>query len=116
MMMMEEEEGGRCWGPTWTCRAIRCRDLTSSPPPRTYALRRVRDGFRANRHVDNPKTLDELLVGATESLALIKRQVGLKHTTLTPQTSAITCTHVMPVSTVSVDDILYIVRAVMSTA
>ncbi|KAG7273893.1 hypothetical protein CRUP_025954 [Coryphaenoides rupestris] len=42
---------------------------------RKYALRRVRDGFRENQHVDNPKKLDELLTGATESLALIKRQV-----------------------------------------
>ncbi|KPP66124.1 LYR motif-containing protein 4-like [Scleropages formosus] len=42
---------------------------------RTYALRRVRDGFRANRNVDNPRTLDLLLNQARENLAVIKRQV-----------------------------------------
>ncbi|XP_030629637.1 LYR motif-containing protein 4 [Chanos chanos] len=44
---------------------------------RTYALRRIQDGFRANLHVDNPKTLDMLLSQARESLALIKRQVSV---------------------------------------
>ncbi|XP_028831530.1 LYR motif-containing protein 4 [Denticeps clupeoides] len=42
---------------------------------RTYALRRVRDGFRENLNVDNPKTLDMLLNRAREGLAVIKRQV-----------------------------------------
>ncbi|XP_023696996.1 LYR motif-containing protein 4 isoform X2 [Paramormyrops kingsleyae] len=42
---------------------------------RTYALRRVKHGFRENQHVDNPRTLDMLLGQARESLALIKRQV-----------------------------------------
>jgi|ERR1712131_1532 len=42
---------------------------------RTYALRRVKDGFKANKHVDNPKTLDSLLNQARENLAIIKRQV-----------------------------------------
>ncbi|XP_072567459.1 LYR motif-containing protein 4 isoform X1 [Paramormyrops kingsleyae] len=41
---------------------------------RTYALRRVKHGFRENQHVDNPRTLDMLLGQARESLALIKRQ------------------------------------------
>lgn len=44
---------------------------------RTYALRRVKDGFRENVHVDNPKTLDLLLNQARESLAIIKRQVSI---------------------------------------
>ncbi|XP_036374964.1 LYR motif-containing protein 4 [Megalops cyprinoides] len=44
---------------------------------RTYALRRVKDGFRENRIVDNPKTLDLLLNQARESLAVIKRQVSI---------------------------------------
>ncbi|XP_062336708.1 LYR motif-containing protein 4 [Osmerus eperlanus] len=44
---------------------------------RTYALRRVKDGFRENVHVDNPKTLDFLLNQARESLAIIKRQVSI---------------------------------------
>ncbi|XP_026062364.1 LYR motif-containing protein 4 [Carassius auratus] len=46
---------------------------------RTYALRRVKDGFRENLHVDNPKTLDVLLNQARENLALIKRQVSIGH-------------------------------------
>ncbi|XP_062385216.1 LYR motif-containing protein 4 [Sardina pilchardus] len=44
---------------------------------RTYALRRVKDGFRENLAVDNPKTLDGLLNQARESLAVIKRQVSI---------------------------------------
>ncbi|XP_026130711.1 LYR motif-containing protein 4-like isoform X2 [Carassius auratus] len=46
---------------------------------RTYALRRVKDGFRENLHVDNPKTLDTLINEARENLALIKRQVSIGH-------------------------------------
>ncbi|KAI1902212.1 hypothetical protein AGOR_G00042390 [Albula goreensis] len=44
---------------------------------RTYALRRVKDGFRENRNVDNPKMLDHLLNQARESLAVMKRQVSV---------------------------------------
>ncbi|CAL8368351.1 unnamed protein product [Boreogadus saida] len=44
---------------------------------RTYAIRRIKDGFRENKHVDNPKSMDELLTRARESLALIKRQVSV---------------------------------------
>ena len=44
--------------------------------PRNYALRRIKDGFQENKNVDNPKSMDQLLSGARESLALIKRQVG----------------------------------------
>ncbi|XP_065132317.1 LYR motif-containing protein 4 [Paramisgurnus dabryanus] len=44
---------------------------------RTYALRRVKDGFRENINVDNPKTLDMLLNQARENLAIIKRQVSI---------------------------------------
>lgn len=43
---------------------------------RTYALRRVKDGFRENLHVDNPKTLDMLISQARENLAVIKRQAS----------------------------------------
>ncbi|KAG5842017.1 LYR motif-containing protein 4-like isoform X2 [Anguilla rostrata] len=46
---------------------------------RTYALRRVKDGFRENRNVDNPKMLDHLLSQARENLAVIKRQVSIGH-------------------------------------
>ncbi|KAJ8267999.1 hypothetical protein COCON_G00131710 [Conger conger] len=46
---------------------------------RTYALRRVQDGFRENRNVDNPKLLDRLLSQAREDLAVIKRQVSIGH-------------------------------------
>ncbi|XP_055058249.1 LYR motif-containing protein 4 [Misgurnus anguillicaudatus] len=44
---------------------------------RTYALRKVKEGFRENIHVDNPKTLDMLLNQARENLAVIKRQVSI---------------------------------------
>jgi len=43
---------------------------------RTYALRRVKDGFRENLHVENPKTLDMLINQARENLAVIKRQAS----------------------------------------
>ncbi|XP_051985051.1 LYR motif-containing protein 4-like [Xyrauchen texanus] len=44
---------------------------------RTYALRRVKDGFRENLQVDNPKTLDMLINHARETLAIIKRQATI---------------------------------------
>ncbi|KAJ8383283.1 hypothetical protein AAFF_G00222190 [Aldrovandia affinis] len=44
---------------------------------RMYALRRVKDGFRENQNVDNPKMLDQLLNQARESLPVIKRQVSI---------------------------------------
>ncbi|XP_037613610.1 LYR motif-containing protein 4 isoform X2 [Sebastes umbrosus] len=42
---------------------------------RTYALRRVRDAFRANRTVEDPKTVERLIVEGRQTLALIQRQV-----------------------------------------
>ncbi len=42
---------------------------------RTYALRRVRDAFRENRTVEDPKAVEELLNRARDSVALIQRQV-----------------------------------------
>ncbi|KAK1173673.1 LYR motif-containing protein 4A [Acipenser oxyrinchus oxyrinchus] len=44
---------------------------------RTYAIRRVRDAFRENKHVEDPKTIQALLVKARENLLLIQRQVRL---------------------------------------
>ncbi|XP_061876797.1 LYR motif-containing protein 4 [Entelurus aequoreus] len=44
---------------------------------RTYALRRVRDAFRANRKVDDPKRVETLMLDGWQSLALIKRQVAI---------------------------------------
>ncbi|XP_071384023.1 LYR motif-containing protein 4, partial [Centroberyx affinis] len=41
---------------------------------RTYALRRVRDAFRANRKVDDPKTVERLMEEGEQTLALIQRQ------------------------------------------
>ncbi|TRY53836.1 hypothetical protein DNTS_002793 [Danionella cerebrum] len=46
---------------------------------RTYAIRRVKDGFRENINVDNPKTLDLLINQARENLAVIRRQVSVGH-------------------------------------
>uniref|UniRef100_A0A3Q3XGR2 Complex 1 LYR protein domain-containing protein n=1 Tax=Mola mola TaxID=94237 RepID=A0A3Q3XGR2_MOLML len=42
---------------------------------RTYAMRRVRDAFRANRTVEDPKTVERLMVEGRQTLALIQRQV-----------------------------------------
>ncbi|XP_066539126.1 LYR motif-containing protein 4 [Hoplias malabaricus] len=44
---------------------------------RTYALRRVRDAFRENRNVEDPRALEQLLSKACESLAIIQRQVSI---------------------------------------
>ncbi|XP_030254096.1 LYR motif-containing protein 4 [Sparus aurata] len=44
---------------------------------RTYALRRVRDAFRANRTVDDPQTVARLMAEGQETLALIQRQVAI---------------------------------------
>ncbi|XP_036936045.1 LYR motif-containing protein 4 [Acanthopagrus latus] len=43
----------------------------------TYALRRVRDAFRANRTVDDPKTVARLMAEGQQTLALIQRQVAI---------------------------------------
>uniref|UniRef100_A0A3B3U5Z7 Complex 1 LYR protein domain-containing protein n=1 Tax=Poecilia latipinna TaxID=48699 RepID=A0A3B3U5Z7_9TELE len=42
---------------------------------RTYALRRVRDAFRANREVEDPKAVERLMDEGEQMLALIQRQV-----------------------------------------
>ncbi|XP_040921717.1 LYR motif-containing protein 4 [Toxotes jaculatrix] len=44
---------------------------------RTYALRRVRDAFRANRKVEDPKTVERLMEEGQQTLALIQRQVSI---------------------------------------
>ncbi|KAF5905257.1 LYR motif-containing protein 4, partial [Clarias magur] len=41
---------------------------------RTYALRRVRDAFRENRSVEDPKVQEQLLNKARDNLAIIQRQ------------------------------------------
>ncbi|KAJ8337134.1 hypothetical protein SKAU_G00383540 [Synaphobranchus kaupii] len=53
---------------------------------RTYAVRRVRDGFRENRDVNNPKMLDNLLSQARVDLMVIKRQVSIGHLYSTQKT------------------------------
>ncbi|XP_051241885.1 LYR motif-containing protein 4 [Dicentrarchus labrax] len=47
---------------------------------RTYALRRVRDAFRANRNIEDPKTVARLMTEGQQTLALIQRQVRHTHT------------------------------------
>ncbi|XP_039646718.1 LYR motif-containing protein 4 [Perca fluviatilis] len=42
---------------------------------RTYALRRVRDAFRANGKVEDPKTVERLMEEGHQTLAVIQRQV-----------------------------------------
>ncbi|KAF1373328.1 hypothetical protein PFLUV_G00259390 [Perca fluviatilis] len=41
---------------------------------RTYALRRVRDAFRANGKVEDPKTVERLMEEGHQTLAVIQRQ------------------------------------------
>ncbi|XP_074549633.1 LYR motif-containing protein 4 [Halichoeres trimaculatus] len=44
---------------------------------RTYALRRVRDAFRANRTIQDPETVERLMLEGRQTLALIQRQVAI---------------------------------------
>ncbi|KAM4543607.1 LYR motif-containing protein 4 [Fundulus diaphanus] len=44
---------------------------------RTYALRRVRDAFRANGKVEDPKAVEKLVEEGEQMLALIQRQVSI---------------------------------------
>ncbi|KAL6097464.1 LYR motif-containing protein 4 [Pungitius pungitius] len=44
---------------------------------RTYALRRVRDAFRANGTLEDPRAVERLVVEGQQTLALIKRQVSI---------------------------------------
>jgi len=44
---------------------------------RSYALRRVRDAFRANVQVQDPKIINGLIKEAQSNLELIRRQVIL---------------------------------------
>ncbi|CAB1340730.1 unnamed protein product [Coregonus sp. 'balchen'] len=41
---------------------------------RTYALRRVQDAFRANRSVEDPKMVEQLLNQGRDNLDIIRRQ------------------------------------------
>ncbi|KAK2886778.1 hypothetical protein Q8A73_020724 [Channa argus] len=41
---------------------------------RTYALRRVRDAFRANGKIEDPKAVERLMEEGQRTLALIQRQ------------------------------------------
>lgn len=47
---------------------------------RTYAVRRVRDAFRDNKNVDDPKTVERLIEEGRQTLLLIQRQVTCAHT------------------------------------
>uniref|UniRef100_A0A3B4BZL4 Complex 1 LYR protein domain-containing protein n=1 Tax=Pygocentrus nattereri TaxID=42514 RepID=A0A3B4BZL4_PYGNA len=64
------------------------KESRSFPPYnyRTYALRRVRDAFRENRSVEDPKALEQLLNKACDSLAIIQRQVSIRKMYETQQT------------------------------
>ncbi|KAJ8279497.1 hypothetical protein COCON_G00065630 [Conger conger] len=44
---------------------------------RSYALRRIRDAFRENQNVSDPKTLEALSNQAWDTLAVIQRQVSI---------------------------------------
>jgi len=49
--------------------------LTSCPFFRLYALRRIRDGFRAGKSLTDLTKITEALQNAEENLEVIKRQV-----------------------------------------
>ncbi|XP_049604703.1 LYR motif-containing protein 4 [Syngnathus scovelli] len=44
---------------------------------RKYAVRRVRDAFRVNKNVNEPKLVESLMLEARQSLAMIQRQVAV---------------------------------------
>ncbi|XP_010899231.1 LYR motif-containing protein 4B [Esox lucius] len=44
---------------------------------RTYALRRVRDAFRANQSIKDPKVVEKLLKQGKDNLGIIRRQVTI---------------------------------------
>ncbi|XP_078688465.1 LYR motif-containing protein 4-like [Branchiostoma floridae x Branchiostoma belcheri] len=46
---------------------------------RMYALRRTRDGFRANKDITDPAKIQELIKQAEDSLQVVKRQVVIGH-------------------------------------
>uniref|UniRef100_A0A674MKY2 Complex 1 LYR protein domain-containing protein n=1 Tax=Takifugu rubripes TaxID=31033 RepID=A0A674MKY2_TAKRU len=46
---------------------------------RNYAVRRVRDAFRANRTIGDPTTVERLITEGQQTLALIQRQVTHTH-------------------------------------
>uniref|UniRef100_A0A8C5CLP3 Complex 1 LYR protein domain-containing protein n=1 Tax=Gadus morhua TaxID=8049 RepID=A0A8C5CLP3_GADMO len=60
---------------------------------RTYALQRIKDAFRANRRIEDPKMVAKLAEEGHKTLALIKRQVKLRHTHLYTHTRIHTCIH-----------------------
>jgi len=53
---------------------------------RTYAMRRIRDGFRQNQHINDPQEVTKLLMEARESLGVIQRQavIGRMYSTSQP--------------------------------
>ncbi|XP_007540588.2 LYR motif-containing protein 4B isoform X1 [Poecilia formosa] len=56
---------------------------------RTYALRRVRDAFRANREVEDPKAVERLMDEGEQMLALIQRQTFRRRKALAATTHQI---------------------------
>ncbi|KAM9775351.1 LYR motif-containing protein 4 [Syngnathus typhle] len=44
---------------------------------RKYAVRRVRDAFRVNKNVNEPKLVERLMLEGRQSLAMIQRQVAV---------------------------------------
>uniref|UniRef100_A0A673XRU1 Complex 1 LYR protein domain-containing protein n=1 Tax=Salmo trutta TaxID=8032 RepID=A0A673XRU1_SALTR len=52
-----------------------CRLIISVLSFRMYTLRRVQDAFRANRSVEDPKMVEQLLNQGRDNLDIIQRQV-----------------------------------------
>lgn len=61
------------------------RESPSFRPCRTYALRRVRDAFRENRSIKDPREIQNLVNRARQDLSVIRRQVGLGPPGLNPR-------------------------------
>lgn len=56
---------------------------------KTYALRRIKDGFRQNQSLTDPVMVNKLLEEARDSLAVIQRQVTVGNLYKTSQLNVI---------------------------
>uniref|UniRef100_A0AAX7T583 Complex 1 LYR protein domain-containing protein n=1 Tax=Astatotilapia calliptera TaxID=8154 RepID=A0AAX7T583_ASTCA len=60
-----------------TCSSSHTENPCRAHSHRNYALRRVRDAFKANRNVEDPKAVERLMEEGWQTLALIQRQVSI---------------------------------------
>ncbi|KAI5106560.1 LYR motif-containing protein 4 [Silurus meridionalis] len=87
-------------------------ELQQKESQKTYTLRRVRDAFRENRNVEDPKVLEQLLNKAQDNLAIIQRQDnGIEVLKREKKYSA----GMSPLFSTSFMDDLFVIRAVLFT-